>query len=278
MFSRNLLIIVGLALFAALTFTALTMSTRESLSSSGAQRITITLISPIQHAFSGTANYIQNIWNTYFLAVLAVEENAHLKAELSRSTEIRNRNEELTLENKRLKKFVEFTHQVPGKYIAAQIIARDPSPWFKTVMIDKGSKDGLVKGSPVVVFEGIVGQVIKVAPSYSSVLLIIDQNSAVDALIQNSRVRGIVKGTNDDKCSFVYTLRKEQVNEGEILISSGLDQVYPKGLKIGRIFKVKKLHSQLFQDIVIETFVDFDKIEEVLVFCKTSSIPATDVF
>jgi rod shape-determining protein MreC len=88
----------------------------------------------------------------------------------------------------------------------------------------------------------------------------------VDALVQNSRVRGIVKGNNEDSCSFVYALRKDEVKEGEMLISSGLDQVFPKGLKIGRILKVTKVHSQLFQDITIETSVDFDKIEEVLVF------------
>jgi rod shape-determining protein MreC len=150
--------------------------------------------------------------------------------------------------------------------VAAQIIARDPSPWFKTVMIDKGEQDGLVKGSPVLVSEGIVGQIIEVAKNYSRVLLITDTNSAVDALVQNSRVRGIVKGNNEDSCSFVYALRKDEVKEGEMLISSGLDEVFPKGLKIGRILNVTKVHSQLFQDITIETSVDFDKIEEVLVF------------
>jgi len=76
---------------------------------------------------------------------------------------------------------------------------------------------------------------------------------------------GIVKGNNENNCSFVYALRKDDVKEGETLISSGLDQVYPKGLKIGRIKRVTKVHSQLFQDITIETSVDFDKIEEVLV-------------
>ncbi|MBU2629251.1 MAG: rod shape-determining protein MreC, partial [Proteobacteria bacterium] len=189
--------------------------------------------------------------------------------QLGKAIETQNRYQELDLENIRLKKFVNFSGQVPDTYVAAQIIARDPSPWFKTIMIDKGANDGLVKGSPVVVSEGIVGQIIKVAANYSRVLLITDRNSAVDALVQNSRVRGIVKGNNEDNCSFVYALRKDQVKEGEMIISSGLDQVFPKGLKIGRILKVTKVHSQLFQDITIETSVDFDKIEEVLVFKDT---------
>ncbi|MCD4675364.1 MAG: rod shape-determining protein MreC [Desulfobacula sp.] len=266
MFSRNLFIFVGLALFIAINFIVITMSSRESLPISGVERLFISITSPVQQAVARTINYSQNVWNTYFMTVLAVKENIKLKKQLGKAIEIKNQYEELELENTRLKKFVNFTGQVPDTYVAAQIIARDPSPWFKTIMIDKGAKDGLAKGSPVLVSEGIVGQIIKVANNYSRVLLITDQNSAVDALVQNSRVRGIVKGNNEDNCSFVYALRKDEVKPDEMIISSGLDQVFPKGLKIGRILKVTKVHSQLFQNITIETSVDFDKIEEVLVF------------
>ncbi len=266
MFSRNLLIFVGIALFIAINFIVITMSTKDALPVNGIERLFISITAPVQQGVTRTVNYTQNIWKTYFLAVLAVQENIELRRQLGQSNEKRNRYEELELENTRLKKFVDFTGKVPNTYVAAQIIARDPSPWFKTVMIDKGEQDGLLKGSPVLVSEGIVGQIIEVAKNYSRVLLITDTNSAVDALVQNSRVRGIVKGNNEDSCSFVYALRKDEVKEGEMLISSGLDEVFPKGLKIGRILNVTKVHSQLFQDITIETSVDFDKIEEVLVF------------
>lgn len=265
MFSRNLLIFVGVALFIAINFIVITMSSRESLPASGVERLFISITSPVQLAVTSTINAVQNVWDTYFLAVLAVEENAGLKEQLGKAIEIKNRYEELELENIRLKKFVNFSDLVPNTYVAAQIIARDPSPWFKTIMIDKGLSDSLVKGSPVMVSEGIVGQIIEVSKNYSRVLLITDRNSAVDALIQNSRVRGIVKGNNEDNCSFVYALRKDEVKEGEMIISSGLDQIFPKGLKIGRVLKVTQAHSQLFQDITIETSVDFDKVEEVLV-------------
>ncbi|MBU8850037.1 MAG: rod shape-determining protein MreC [Desulfobacterales bacterium] len=266
MFSNKLLIFVGIALFITINFTVITMSSKESLPVSGIERVFISITSPLQLTVTRTIHFTQNIWNTYFMSVLAVQENIEIKKQLGRAIEIKNRYEELELENIRLKKFVNFTGQVPDTYVAAQIIARDPSPWFKTIMIDKGAKDGLVKGSPVLVSEGIVGQTIKIANAYSKVLLITDRNSAVDALVQSSRVRGIVKGNNEENCSFVYALRKDEVKEGEMIISSGLDQVFPKGLKIGRVLKVIKAHSQLFQDITIETTVDFDRIEEVLVF------------
>jgi len=265
MFSRKLLIFVGAALFLAINFIVITMSSKETIPASGVENVFISITSPFQLAVSRTLNYTQNIWRTYFLTVLAVKENLELKKQLGTAMENRNRYFELELENTRLKKFVDFSDESPNTYVAAQVIARDPSPWFKTVMIDKGKSNGLTKGCPVLVSEGIVGQIIKVANNYSRVLLIIDRNSAVDALVQNSRVRGIVKGKNENRCSFVYALRKDEVKEGEMLISSGLDQVYPKGLKIGKIKQVTKVHSKLFQDITIETSVDFDIIEEVLV-------------
>ena len=261
-----MIIIIGVGLFIAVNFTVITLTSRKSLPVSGLERVAISLTSPFQFMVTRTIGFTESVWRTYFTSVLAVEENIELRQELARAREIQNRYEELELENARLKKFVNFTGSVPATYVAAQVIARDPSPWFKTIMIDKGEADGLEKGSPVLVSEGIVGQIIKVSKSFSRVLLITDRNSAVDALVQNTRVRGMVKGNNEDTCSFVYALRKDEVKPGEMIVSSGLDQVFPKGLKIGKILEVKKVHSQLFQDIIIETSVDFDKLEEVLVY------------
>ncbi len=265
MFSRKLFIFVGVALFIAINFTVITMSSRDALPVGGAEKLFISLTSPIQKAVTNTLTSTRNVWVTYFMTILALKENVELRQQLSQSREIENRYEELERENRRLRKFVNFTASVPENYVAAQIIARDPSPWFKTIMIDKGESQGLAKGNPVLVSEGIVGQIIKVSKNSSRILLITDRTSAVDALIQNSRVRGIVKGDNENNCLFVYALRKDEVKPGEMIISSGLDQVFPKGLKIGKILKVTKVHSQLFQNITIETSVDFDKIEEVLV-------------
>ena len=257
---------MGVALFVAINFTVITMTSRQSLPVSSVERIAISLASPFQLLVTRTIGFTESIWKTYFMTVLAVKENSELKAQLSQAMEIKNRYEEMEQENSRLKKFVNFTSSVPDVYVAAQVIARDPSPWVKTIMIDKGDSDGVVKGSPVLVSEGIVGQIIKVANDYSTVLFITDRNSAVDALVQNTRVRGMVKGNNQENCTFVYALRKDEIRPGEMIVSSGLDQVFPKGLKIGRILDVKNTHSQLFQDITIETSVDFDKLEDVLVF------------
>ncbi|WP_320045142.1 rod shape-determining protein MreC [uncultured Desulfobacter sp.] len=266
MFSRRIMMLVGVGFFIAVALTVIAMSSRENLPAGGVERLSITLTSPFQLVASRIIGFTESVWQTYFSCVHAMEENQTLRRQLLKARHTANRCNELELENARLKKFVNFQSSVPAAYVAAQVIARDPSPWFKTIMIDKGEKDGLIKGLPVLVSEGIVGQIIKVSGSFSRVLLVTDRNSSVDALIQETRVRGMVKGNNQDTCSFVYTLRKDEVQPGQVIVSSGLDQVFPKGLIIGAVLDVQKNHSQLFQDITIKTAVDFDRLEEVLIY------------
>ncbi len=260
-----MLFLIGGLLLIAINFAILTMSSRQSVEENSIERVTITLIAPFQMVVSRSVKAIESVWIDYFCTVTAAKENASLKKQLADIDSINSRIRELEFENNRLKKLVNFTRTVDYTFVAAQVIARDPSPWFKTIMVDKGWKDGLSKGLPVLVSEGVVGHVIKVAPGYSRILLITDRNSAVDSLVQNSRVRGIVKGDSSERCYFRYALRKEKIIKGEIIVSSGFDQIFPKGLKVGEVIDVKKEPSQLFQKIIIKTCVDFDKLEEVLV-------------
>ena len=119
MFSRNLLIVVGVALFIAINLTLITTTSRETLQVTGAERITIALVSPIQKAVSNTMGFTRDVWNTYFMAVRAVSENRQLKRDLGKTIEIQTLNDELQLENSRLKKFVNFTTKMPDTYVAA---------------------------------------------------------------------------------------------------------------------------------------------------------------
>jgi len=118
---------------------------------------------------------------------------------------------------------------------------------------------------PVVVPEGIVGQIVDASGRYAKVLLIVDQNSAVDALVQRTRARGLLKGEFEDQCRLEYVLRKEDVQVGDVIVASGLDDVFPKGLRIGRIEDLSGAPNEMFYTITVAPFVDFDKLEEVLI-------------
>jgi rod shape-determining protein MreC len=123
----------------------------------------------------------------------------------------------------------------------------------------------------VVVPEGIVGYVLDAAANDSKVLLIIDRNSSVDALVQRTRVRGLAQGLPKGLCRFDYALRKLDLKIGDAVISSGFDGIYPKGLRIGYISKVIRRNAGLFQDVELTPYVDFTKLEEVMVILSPSS-------
>ena len=146
------------------------------------------------------------------------------------------------------------------------MISRDPSAWYKTVILDKGKDDGVQKGFAVVIPEGVVGQVMEVSAHYSKVLLIIDPNSAVDTLVQRTRARGVIKGESSGRCVFKYVLRKYDIKVGDRVVSSGLDGVFPKGLPIGTVQRIESQPGDLFyKRIEVQPTVDIHKIEEVLI-------------
>jgi rod shape-determining protein MreC len=273
MFSKRFIFLI-LAIFIVLgNLVFLAVGSQDGVPVSRFERITIAMVAPFQMMVTRTTNAVQDVWSVYFTSVSATRENKILKKALALATADQNSCRELALENQRLRKFIHFKQTESRIMVAAKVIARDPSPWFSTMMIDKGTEDGLSRGLPVVAAEGIVGQVVAVSSRYSRVLLITDRNSSVDALVQSTRARGIVQGDNTETCFFDYALRKETVSIGDDIVASGLDQIFPKGLSIGKVVDVRKENSDLFQHVRVKTSVDFNTLEEVLVFVKQTGLP-----
>ena len=206
MFSKKMALIAGLIFLVAVNIIALFMIDRSS--SLGISRFAMYITAPFQSATTKSFLSVKNIWYQYFYFVSAVEESKKLKKQLAYAVEKNNRLRELELSNLRLRKILKFRKTLTNRIVAAEVIGRDPAFWFKTIMIDKGSADGIEKWLPVVVPEGIVGQIIEVSLNSSKVLLIIDRNSAADVLVQKIRARGIIKGESNGQCSLKYVLRK----------------------------------------------------------------------
>jgi rod shape-determining protein MreC len=264
MFSKKMLMIVGVVVLLAVNIIFLSVASRR-YSSYGIGRIAISFTAPFQETVTDSIRFVKNIWRYYFFLVSAAKENDDIKKSLSLAREENNRYKELILSNYRLRKLLNFQKNMPHSVVAAEVVGKDPSPWYKTIIINKGKADGLVKGLPVVVPDGITGQVIDVSYQHSKVLLIIDQNSAVDALVQRTRARGIIKGESAGQCLLQYVLRKHDVKVGDTVVSSGLDGVFPKGLLIGHVSGVIRRSSGIFQEVTVSPYVDFEKLEEVLV-------------
>lgn len=264
MFSKKLVLIIGVIVLIAVNIIVLSVNSRR-YTSFGLERVAISFVSPFQELITRTIRFTKDIWQHYFALVTVARENQILRNELNQASENSNLWHETELANARLRNLLDFQKNISEQIVAAEVIGKDPSTWFKTVIIDKGKADGLSKGLPVVMPQGIAGQVIETANHYSKVMLIIDRNSAVDALVQRTRARGIIKGESTDQCRLDYVLRKKDVRIGDIIVSSGSDGVYPKGLRIGRVSEVIEHDADIFHEVFITPFVDFEKLEEVLV-------------
>ena len=273
MFSKKMVLIVGGVVLITVNVILLSV-TSKSQSTSGFGRVGLSFVAPFQELVTRSVRFAREIWEHYFFLVSVYQENEELKKSLNDAIEKNNQWNELKLANNRLRNLLGFQKSLTNRVVAAEVIGKDPSVWFKTVIIDKGKADGLQKGLPVVLPQGIAGQVIEASDRYSKVMLIIDRNSAVDALVQRSRARGIIKGASADQCRFEFVLRKNDVQIGDTVVTSGFDGVYPKGLRIGHVSDLSERSSDIFYEITVTPFVDFEKLEEVLVILR----PETEAF
>ena len=193
----------------------------------------------------------------------------------SENERLRNRIQELEAENhrlleaeatnQRLQELLEFRSRLAVGSVTASIIANSASSWFQSALLNKGAADGVRKGMAVVTPLGVVGQVVSVTKHNAKVLLLTDPNSGVDVLVQRTRTRGIVSGSLGNGTIMKYVKRSEDVREGDRLVTSGVDGVFPKGLLVGTVTKVEREQLGLFQLIEVAPAVVPSRVEAVLV-------------
>ncbi len=194
----------------------------------------------------------------------------------TQNTELRARVaelEEARLENERLRGLVAIKEAQDLEAVAARVIGRPTNSWEGVITIDRGSGDGIKVGMPVVGPLGLLGQTVSVGPGFSRVRLITDQRSGVAALVQRSRAEGIVKGTIDGRLTMEFVSTDTTVTAGDVVITSGIGGVYPKGIVIGEVSEVDRQANALYQDIALQPASDLAGLEEVLVL--TGAPPAT---
>jgi rod shape-determining protein MreC len=249
-------------LLAALLF--FTFHLREESEPSMAGRALMQISFPIQRKALGVLSWFRDLGERYLFLAGAQEENQRLKGEISFLRKENNRLQEALLAEKRLQKLVPLQKQHSFS-VVAQVFARDPSSWFKTVLVDKGEKEGVSKDMAVAIADGLVGRVIEVFPNTAKVLLITDPNSAVDVLIQRTRAQGIMEGRVEELCILKYVKKSDEIQVGDRVITSGLGGVFPKGLLTGTVTKVERKRPGIFQYVEVEPTADLSRLEEVLI-------------
>ena len=228
------------------------------------RKMVLEAAAPAEDAITVSLKRLHDSWKRYIFLVGMEDENRRLRHQNASLNEQLNHYREGYIEGMRLRKLLNLKDGLTNRVVAARVVDRSRASLFRTILIDKGTADGMQVGYPVLSEQGVVGRIIETAWHASQVLLLVDGNSNIDGLIQRSRVQGILQGAGSAGCSLKYISRVEEVLPGDVVLSSGLTGVFPKGLLLGVVTKVSRKEEGLFQKIDVAPAVDFGKIEEVL--------------
>lgn len=224
-----------------------------------------TVTSPVRYLGATVAAPFRGIGNVV----------TNLTADQQTLSELRAENDELRARSVELEEAAQTAERLQGlldlrdandlQSTAARIISGASDSWSTTVTIDKGTSSGVTAGMPVTASSGVVGQVIDSGATASTVRMLTDENSSISAMIQSSRVQGMLTGSVTGQLNLTLIGTEQEVNVGDVVVTSGLGGVFPKGLPLGEVTSVESAPGALFLDIVVEPFSHAENYEEVLV-------------
>ncbi|MDW7651246.1 MAG: rod shape-determining protein MreC [Bacillota bacterium] len=236
------------------------------------EEVLLTVVAPVQGVFQRLTRSVESMFATVKNYQMLLEENARLNEQLAAALTLEARLAEVRRENDRLRLMLGFQERSQYDLIAAEVVARDPSDWFHTITINKGSLHGVERNMAVVTSEGLVGNVLTVSPLSAQVLLLTDPGRGVSALVQRSREPGEVsRGIVDNDPGRPGYLqidrlpRDANIQPGDTVISSGLGGIFPKGLVIGYVLEVQDDDSGILTVARLRPATNFNRLEEVFV-------------
>lgn len=261
---RNLTILVGVLFLQVLGLAVQVKRSADTESTRLIRIWAVDLITPFERGLVWAQNDSSNIWHNYFFLRGVRAENRQLKEQIEQMRLEEVRLSEDATQAHRLQLLLAFKEQFIAKTVAAQVIGSSGSDLSRSIYIDKGSKEGIAPDMAVITVGGIVGKVLHVYPSTSLVLMINDQSSGAGAMLEKSRLQGVLKGTPNGELMLERVMSDETVAVGETVLSSGGDQIFPKGLPVGTVSKVGP-GKEMFLNIQVKPAADLSRLEEVLV-------------
>ncbi|SPF40988.1 Rod shape-determining protein MreC [Candidatus Sulfotelmatobacter kueseliae] len=267
---RNLIILVGVLFLQVLGLAVQVKRGGNDTENTRLIRIwAVGAITPFERGLVWVENSTGNLWHNYFYLRGVRTENRELKQQIEQMRLEQVRLTEDAAQAHRLQALLAFKEQFVAKTEAAQVIGWSGSDQSRIIWIDKGQDEGLKRDMPVITADGIVGKVLLVYknPSVSQVLLINDQSSGVGVILEKSRLQGVLRGTVNGEVTLERVMSDEQVAPGETVLTSGGDQIFPKGLPVGTVTKVGA-GKDLFLNVKVRPAANLSKLEEVLVLVE----------
>ena len=268
---RTPLVIAATLIF---VLAVLSLSLKRAPVVQSAEGVIISLTAPVMNGLNYLGDSVRRLWFGYFYLVGVREENIELKRQLQEYNQKAVRYQEAQLLARRLEALLDLKKQLALPVTGARVVAYDPSQWSRCVIVDTGKSEGVTLGLPVLSGEGIVGRVVETYPHYAKVMLIVDRNSGADAMVQRTRVRGILQGKGGNRCALEYVPKNADVEIGDLVLASGLGGIYPAGQAFGRVTHVDRKTHGPFQEIMVTPGGDLSALEEVLII-QTSDLALT---
>jgi rod shape-determining protein MreC len=227
-------------------------------------------LSPVQRAAHAVVRTVGGTWSAYVGLRGVKGENDRLQEKVRHLEVLLQERQQQARESERLRAIFDLRPVLPVDTLVAEVVARDGVPWYRTLTIDKGEAHGVALNAPVISATGVVGRVVAVGPSAAKVQLLLDRDSGAGVRLERSRVTGVVSGQlgPGEAMSFDMVLKyvplTADVQVGDVVITSGLDQIYPRGLMVGRVSSVSR-GAGLFKEITVAPSAGFHDLEQVLV-------------
>ena len=265
---RNLIILVGVLFLQVL---GLAMQVKRGNNEARDTRLiriwAVGALAPFERGLIWMESGTGKIWHNYFYLRGVRAENRQLKEQIEQMRLEQVRLTEDAAQARRLQTLLAFKEQFISKTVAAQVIGSSGSDMSRIVTIDKGENSGIKPDMAVITADGIVGKVLTAYPNLAQVLLISDQSSGVGAILEKTRLQGVLRGTASGEVSLERVMSDEQVAAGETVLTSGGDQIFPKGLPVGTVSKVGN-GKDLFLNVRIKPAANLSRLEEVLVLVE----------
>lgn len=220
---------------------------------------------PVQRALTAPVRFVGALRDRYLAVVSVGEENDRLRQRIATLADENLQLREALLATGRLESVLATQQEVGLPMQPAVVVGQDPSLWFHSVVLDRGRQHGVLRGMPVLTDEGVVGVVSAASEHASRAMLLLDRQTALDGLVQRSRTRGIVRGMGSDSLLFEYDAREPALRVGDVVITSGIGGVHPKGLRVGEVVSVDAAGRGLLQQASIRPAVNFSRLEQAYV-------------
>jgi rod shape-determining protein MreC len=235
---------------------------------SGWSGAVLDIAAPVQRMIALPLEFLQDAWRQYVSILDISEHNDELRSRLVLLEEENLQLKEALVASGRLERIAEIRADFEVPMLSSELVGVDPSPWFRSVLVNRGQTHGVRSGMPVISERGLVGLVTTTSTRAAKATLVLDRQSAIDGIVQRSRSRGIVRGRGTDQLDFEFVVRGSDVRNGDVVISSGLGGVYPKGIRIGEVTSVSDPGSKLLQTAKLVPAVDFGRLEQVFVMMR----------